>query len=97
MTRREIAPLRANVKVRFQGSGVSRIKKNKRYTDSPAFLVKIRNPPLLPVGLQVDLDRADDRFPVKALEDRLVELEAPEVRGVEDVFLVLVVGETPGD
>ena len=34
---------------------------------------------------------------VKALEDRLVEPQAPEVRGVEDVLLPLVVGKAPGD
>jgi len=72
--------------VASQGSAARRSKKNKVYTDSPAFLVKIGLAPLFPVGLEKDLGRADHTLPVKALEDRFVEPEAPELRGVE-IFL----------
>jgi len=64
---------------------------------SPSLLVKIRDRPILPVRLQIDPDRADDPLAVKPLEDRLVEPEAPEIRGVKDVLLFGVVGEAPGD
>jgi hypothetical protein len=55
---------------RGQEPGVGRSKKNKGYTDLPAFLVKIRDAPLLPVRLEIDSGRADDRLAVKGLEDR---------------------------
>ena len=51
-----------------------------RYAASPSLLLKIRNPSLLPVGLEIDLGRADDPLAIKALEDRLVEPETPQVR-----------------
>jgi len=79
MAQGKIVALRGNVKGRIQGSVVSRSKKNKGYRDSPPFLLKIRNAPRLPVGLEIDLGRADHRLPVKALEDRLVEPQTPEV------------------
>ncbi len=77
-------PLKADVKSRHEA-------------DSPGFRVKIGTTPLLPVGLEIDLGRADDRLPVKALEDGLVEPRASEVRGVEDVLLLLVVRVASGD
>ncbi len=52
---------------------------------------------LLPVRLEKDPGRADDRLAVKALEDRLMEPQAPEIRGVEDILLLGVMGEAPGD
>ena len=59
------------MKGRIQGSEgrSSKNRENREYRNSPTLLLKIPNPPLLPVGLEVDLGRADDRLAVKALED----------------------------
>jgi hypothetical protein len=69
------------VKGRIQASkpGVSRSKKNKRYTDSPSLLLKVRNPLCFLVRLQIDLGPTDDPLAVKALEDGLVEPEAQKI------------------
>jgi len=83
---------------RIQGSGArsGKNRENSGYRDSPLLLLKIGTPPLLPVRLEVHPDWADDPLPVKTLEDGFVEPEAPEVRGVKDVLLPLVMGEAPG-
>ena len=64
---------------------------------NPSPLLKMRNPPRLPVGLEIDPREADHPLSIKPLEDRLVESETPEVRGVKDVLLLRVVGEAAGD
>ena len=83
---------------RIQGSGAGSHKKeeeNKRCTDS-LLLLKVGNTPLLPVGLEIDPRRAQDPLAVKVLEDRLVEPQAPEDRGVEDVTPFLGDGRGSG-
>lgn len=49
---------------------------------SPTGYLKVRLTPLLPLGLEIDLGWIDDPLPVKALEDGLMEREAPEVQWV---------------
>jgi hypothetical protein len=60
MARGEIVALRANIKGAFRGQ-------YQLSAESPTLLLKIRDTPLLPVGLEKDLGRADDPLPVKSL------------------------------
>ena len=78
MARGEIVRLRANLKGHGKPKTSHLAPKLPFQRKSPPIL-EIRHRPILPIGLQIDPDRADHPLAVKPLEDRLVEPQAKKL------------------